>query len=94
MAGVPSVFQAMVAGLLPRLAGGRPLLSATVRIERPEGEIAGPLGMVAAAHPAVSIGSYPFDAGGRFGSNIVARSDDRDALDAAVAALREMADGF
>ena len=44
MAGVPSVFQAMVAGLLPRLTGGRPLLSESVRVERPEGDIAEPLG--------------------------------------------------
>lgn len=94
MAGVPAVFQAMVAGLLPRLSGGRPLLSDTVRIERPEGEIAGPLGAIAKAHPAVSIGSYPFDAGGRFGSNLVARSEDADALAAAVAALRQLAASF
>ena len=51
MAGVPAVFQAMVAGLLPRLTGGRPLLSETVRIDRPEGEIAGPLRQIAEAHP-------------------------------------------
>ena len=37
MAGVPAVFQAMVAGLLPRLVGGRPLLSESLRVERPEG---------------------------------------------------------
>ena len=60
MAGVPAVFEAMVAGLLPRLTGGRPLLSETLRVDRPEGEVAGPLRLVAEAHPAVSIGSYPF----------------------------------
>jgi molybdenum cofactor synthesis domain-containing protein len=91
MAGVPAVFQAMVAGLLPRLVGGRPLLSESVRIDRPEGEIAGPLGHIAAAHPAVSIGSYPFNTAGRFGSNIVARSDDPAALAAAAAAIRTLA---
>ena len=37
MAGVPAIFQAMLAGLLPRLTGGRPLLSETVRVNRPEG---------------------------------------------------------
>ena len=35
MAGVPAVFEAMTAGLLPTLTGGRPLLSASRRIERP-----------------------------------------------------------
>jgi molybdenum cofactor synthesis domain-containing protein len=91
MAGVPAIFQAMVAGLLPRLAGGRPLLSRSLRVERPEGEIAGPLATVAAAHPEVTIGSYPFVADGRFGSNLVARSADREALAAAFAALEDLA---
>jgi molybdenum cofactor synthesis domain-containing protein len=91
MAGVPAIFQAMLAGLLPRLTGGRPLLSETVRVDRPEGVIAGPLGAIAAAHPTVSIGSYPFSADGRLGANLVARSDDPDALAAAVRDLRALA---
>jgi molybdenum cofactor synthesis domain-containing protein len=91
MAGVPAIFQAMLAGLLPRLTGGRPLLSETVRVDRPEGEIAGPLRRVAEAHPAVTIGSYPFNSGGRFGSNLVARSEQPEALAAAVAALHALA---
>ena len=91
MAGVPAVFQAMLAGLLPTLTGGRPLLSESVRIDRPEGEIAGPLRTVAEAHPAVAIGSYPFNRDGRFGANVVARSDDPDALAAAAAALTALA---
>lgn len=94
MAGVPAVFEAMVAGLLPTLTGGRPLLSDTLRVDRPEGEIAGPLRLVAEAHPGVSIGSYPFNRAGRFGSNLVARSEDAEALAAAMADLRRMADGM
>jgi molybdenum cofactor synthesis domain-containing protein len=91
MAGVPAIFQAMVAGLLPRLVGGRPLMSESIRIDRPEGEIAGPLGRIAEAHPAVAIGSYPFNRDGRFGANVVARSEDPEALAAAAAALRALA---
>jgi molybdenum cofactor synthesis domain-containing protein len=91
MAGVPAIFQAMLAGLLPRLVGGRPLLSESVRIDRPEGEIAGPLGRIAEAHPSVAIGSYPFTRDGRFGANVVARSEDPDALAAAAAAIRALA---
>lgn len=91
MAGVPAIFEAMVAGLLPRLTGGRPLLSETLRIDRPEGEIAGPLALLADAHPAVSIGCYPFSRDGRFGANVVARSEDPAALAAAFAALRDLA---
>jgi molybdenum cofactor synthesis domain-containing protein len=91
MAGVPAVFEAMVAGLLPRLTGGRPLLSETLRVNRPEGEIAGPLRLIAEAHPEVSIGSYPFSAAGRLGANLVARSEDAAALAAVVEALRALA---
>jgi molybdenum cofactor synthesis domain-containing protein len=91
MAGIPAVFQAMLAGLLPRLAGGRPLVSETVRVERAEGEIAEPLGRIAAAHPGVAIGCYPFSFGGRPAANLVARSEDPEALAAAVQALQALA---
>jgi molybdenum cofactor synthesis domain-containing protein len=91
MAGVPSVFEAMVAGLLPTLTGGQPLLSASLRIERPEGLIAEPLGALARAHPSVSIGCYPFNRDGVFGANIVLRSQDPGALAAAEAGLQALA---
>ncbi len=91
MAGVPAVFEAMAAGLLPTLTGGRPLLSASRRIERPEGILAEPLGALAAAHPEVSIGCYPFNRDGVFGANIVLRSQDAAALAAAEAGLAAMA---
>ena len=84
MAGVPSVFQAMVAEILPTLDGGAPMLSQTVRVERPEGELAGDLGAIAKGHPDVSIGSYPFIENGAFGSNIVVRGRDNGAVSAAV----------
>jgi molybdenum cofactor synthesis domain-containing protein len=60
MAGVPAVFHAMVESVLPTLKGGAPLRSLSLRVMRPEGEIAGPLGAIAAANPDVAIGSYPF----------------------------------
>jgi molybdenum cofactor synthesis domain-containing protein len=87
MAGVPSVFQAMVLSVIPTLTGGQPMLSRTWRVYRPEGEMAGPLGEVAMANPAVSIGSYPFIRAGRFGANLVFRSQDKAALDVAFAAF-------
>ena len=76
MAGVPRIFEAMVAGLLPRLTGGTPLLSSTYRIQRGEGEIAGPLAQLAADYPDLAMGSYPFNAGGVFGANVVIRGPD------------------
>jgi molybdenum cofactor synthesis domain-containing protein len=90
MAGVPAVFEAMVAGLVPRLTGGEPLVSVTVRAPHPEGLLAGPLGALAAAHPGVAIGCYPFNQGGVFGANVVLRSTDRAALGAAEAGVVAM----
>lgn len=90
MAGVPSVFQAMVASVLPTLTGGAPLLSQSLRIYRGEGDIAGPLGKLAEAHPELSIGSYPFQRDGVYGAQIVIRGTDGAAIDAAMAALSKL----
>ena len=87
MAGVPTVFQAMVASVLPTLTGGRPLLSQTLRIQRGEGDIAGPLGDLAARYPDLSIGSYPYQMNGAYGANIVIRGQDGARVDAAMAEL-------
>jgi len=87
MAGVPSIFQAMLASVIPTLTGGAPMLSQSLRIARGEGDIAGPLSDLAAAHPEVSIGSYPFIRDGVHGANIVVRSSDGAAVDAVITAL-------
>ena len=89
MAGVPSVFQAMVASVLPTITGGAPLVSKTLRIDRGEGDIAGPLGDIATAHPDLSIGSYPFQKDGKYGSNVVIRGTDGSEVDAALTKLAE-----
>ncbi|MBE1294523.1 MAG: competence/damage-inducible protein A [Rhodobacteraceae bacterium] len=87
MAGVPSVFQAMVASVLPTLTGGAPLLSQTLRIERGEGDIAGPLAELAEKFSDLSIGSYPYQRNGAYGSNIVIRGTDGARIDAAITKL-------
>lgn len=87
MAGVPAIFQAMVASVLPQLQGGAPLLGQTLCVNRGEGEIAADLAALAQAHPGVSIGSYPFQRDGAFSVNIVVRGSDRAAVDAAMVAL-------
>ena len=89
MAGVPKIFEAMVASVLPTLTGGAPLISRSMDIQRAEGDIAGPLGDLAARYPQLSFGSYPFMRGGVYGANVVARGQDKDALDAAMADLAE-----
>jgi len=93
MAGVPSIFQAMLQSILPNLTGGAPLISRTLRINRPEGEIAGPLGAAATAHPNLSMGSYPFIQNGNFGSNVVIRGTDTDQIDAALTDLQSLLGG-
>lgn len=87
MAGVPGVFRAMVASVLPTLTGGAPLVSKTLTVYRGEGDIAGPLGDLAAAYPSLSIGSYPFQRDGRYGANLVVRGPDEALLDEAMSKL-------
>jgi molybdenum cofactor synthesis domain-containing protein len=90
MAGVPSVFQAMVASVLPTLTGGAPLISETVRLMRGEGDVAVPLAQIAADFPDLQIGSYPFQQDGRYGTNIVLRGTDASLLKTAAAIVAEL----
>ncbi len=90
MAGVPSIFQTMVASLLPRLGGGRPLLSQTLKVMRGEGNIAGPLAALADEFADLSFGSYPFVVNGVYGTNLVVRGQDAPRLDAAMLRLTEI----
>ena len=89
MAGVPSVFKAMVASVLPGLTGGAPLLSETLKVFRGEGDIAGPLGELTERFGDLSFGSYPFQQDGVYGANIVVRGTDKDRLANAMTALTE-----
>ncbi len=87
MAGVPSVFQAMVASVLPNLTGGSPLLSQTLRVNRGEGDIAATLSSLATDFSDLSIGCYPFQVNGVFGANVVVRGTDGTQVDAAITRL-------
>jgi molybdenum cofactor synthesis domain-containing protein len=94
LAGVPQIMRGMLEDVGPRLRGGRPVVSRTVRVEGSgEGAIAAPLEAVARAHPAMSLGSYPFYGEGGFGSNLVLRGRDPDevaaTVDELIAALGE-----
>ena len=92
MAGVPAIFRAMLAGLLPRLTGGRPLLSRDGARRPPRGR---DRRAAAARWPrriprcrSAAIRSTP---AGRLGVNLVLRGEDAEALAAAAAALRALA---
>ena len=91
MAGVPSIMQAMLDEVAPKLATGARLLSQTVRADCREGDIGTELGEIAKAHPEVMIGSYPFvDEFRGPNTNIVVRSRDPERLTAAKAAVEAM----
>jgi molybdenum cofactor synthesis domain-containing protein len=91
MAGVPSIMQAMMDIVAPKLKSGVRMLSETVRANAREGDIGGPLRAIALAHPDAIIGSYPFlDDDKKPNVNLVVRSRDQDKLTAAMAAVKEM----
>jgi molybdenum cofactor synthesis domain-containing protein len=90
MAGVPSIMQAMLDYVAPKLATGAKMLSETVRADAREGDVGTELGAVAKAHPDVMIGSYPFMDDRGPNTNIVVRSRDAAKLATAKAAVEEM----
>lgn len=91
MAGVPTIMQAMLDQVAPKLKTGVRMLSETVRADAREGDVGGPLGEIAKANPEVSIGSYPFmGEDGRPNTNLVLRSRDAAKLAAAVAQVEAM----
>ena len=90
MAGVPSVFQAMLASLLPALPVGVPLKSRAIACPFGEGDIGDPLRQIAKEHPNVVIGSYPKFDGARYSTEIVIRSRDEAAIETAAKAVEAM----
>jgi molybdenum cofactor synthesis domain-containing protein len=90
MAGIPAVMQAMLDEVAPTLRTGVKMLSETVQANLREGDIGGPLGEIAKAHPGVTIGSYPFVDDRGPNCNLVIRSRDPEKLAAAKAAVEEM----
>ncbi len=93
MAGVPRIFEAMVAFVLPGLKGGAPVQSRTWRVNRGEGTIAAGFAELAAEYPDLSMGSYPFVANGNYGTNLVIRGSDIPRLDEAFARLQTLFPG-
>lgn len=92
MAGVPEVFRAMVAWLLPRLPGGRPTQSLTVEVRRGESEVAEELKAVAEEFADLSLGSYPFQDPTGWGTNLVVRGLDAGRVTEAMAVLKQRLD--
>lgn len=89
MAGVPNIFTAMLESLMPRLTGGTPLRSISIRVNMGEGDLAQHLSEIAARFPDLSVGSYPFVENGVHGSNVVLRGTDAARLEDARSAVHE-----
>ncbi|SFS15090.1 molybdenum cofactor synthesis domain-containing protein [Agrococcus baldri] len=87
MAGVPTIFVAMLDAVLPSLEAGRPVLSRELRFEVGEGRIAAPLRRLAEELSDLSFGSYPFRDGAVYGTNIVVRGTDDALIDQAIERL-------
>ena len=91
LAGVPSIMQAMMDIVSPKLKSGVRMLSETIRANAREGDIGGPLRKLAEAHPEAIIGSYPFlDEDRKPNTNLVVHSRDPEVLRVAVAAVKDM----
>ncbi len=91
MAGVPSIMQAMLDEVAPKLKTAVRMLTETIRADAREGDIGTELGEIANAHPGVAIGSYPFfDPQLGPNTNVVLRGRDAEQLALARRAVEEM----
>ena len=91
MAGVPTIMQAMLDEVAPKLKTGVRMLSQTLRADAREGDIGTQLGEIAKANPEVAIGSYPFfDPQHGPNTNVVLRARDAQKLALATRAAEEM----
>ena len=91
VAGVPSIMQAMLDEVAPKLKIGVRLLVETVRADVREGNIGMQLGEIAKANPEVAIGSYPFfDPQHGPNTNVVLRARDAEKLAQAKRAVEGM----
>lgn len=93
MAGVPTIMQAMLDAVTPRLKTGKKMLSRSIAARAKEGDVARPLGEVQKQFSDVSMGSYPtFEEGIGPTTTLVLRSRNEARLDEAEAAVKAMLD--
>jgi len=92
MAGVPSVFQAMLEVLLPTLEGGSKMLSSAVECNHGEGTIGDALALIQKENPETSIGSYPKFDGKSYSTQIVVRGREQKVIDLAISDVQTMLD--
>jgi len=88
-AGVPRIMQAMFDAIKHELEGGKPVETRSVSANLAESIIADGLADIQSRYPMLSIGSYPKYQNGNFGTTLVLRGIDEDALSKAT---QEVAD--
>lgn len=91
MAGVPRIMQSMFDSILPELVGGKPMISRSVSCNIPESLAADGLSDIQDKYPMLSIGSYPKYQNGKFGTTLVLRGIDEDALAKATQEVSDLA---
>jgi molybdenum cofactor synthesis domain-containing protein len=92
MAGVPSIFAAMLDAVLLSLQKGRPVLSHSVHYAGGESDIAHSLADFQDRYPDIMIGSYPRLGAGGFSVEIVLRSRNEAELTKVAAELKNVLD--
>ncbi len=88
MAGVPKIMQAMfIESIEPNLTKGKEILSKSIQVNKPEGDIAKFLDKIDKEFSFLDIGSYPFYKPPKIGTNIVFRSNDENTIDKGIKKL-------
>lgn len=90
MAGIPSIMQGMLEGARVFLETGTKMSSKSIDVFMPESFVATELSQIQDNYLNVEIGSYPFNKDGKFGTSLVMRSTDLEALDRCEIAVSEM----
>jgi len=83
LAGVPDVMQVMLDDVSAKLRTGAKMLTATIQLYRPEGDVADVFATHQKTFPDVAMGSYPSFADGRVSTQLVLRSTDSAMLERA-----------
>jgi molybdenum cofactor synthesis domain-containing protein len=87
LAGVPDVMQVMLDDITPQLDTGATMGTATIKLQRAEGDVADLFAAHQKIFPDVTMGSYPSFTDGRISTQLVLRSTDSARLEAARVAL-------
>ena len=90
MAGIPSIMQGMLEGARIFLETGSKMSSKSIDVFMPESFVATELSQIQDNYGNVEIGSYPFNKDGKFGTSLVMRSTDVEALDRCEIEVAEM----